>query len=296
MMALARRISKVARCPINYSRSAELFQAPFIGLIICWCFFPPPPGYAVAVLAAAGAVMAVRAEYFTVTEKVLWIVIAAAFVIFEIRAISRDRSEHDNEQAEIRDNDAIIRAAERRQFERLLAQGKGLFSQEQELSKRTIDEITGGNSFAYLLTFQEGNHQSPIVIPVGRNTMYQVKVRLADPSKRLDTSSPGAFVSSATVATLEVGELAPMFAWADTNSVIPFSNGESQDFNVFFVARNGAWTEELHLRKRPGGWVKALRVYQGTKRLLMCIDKDYPRDFRDLSVWRGTPDASCSGH
>ncbi|MGA7415787.1 MAG: hypothetical protein WBW33_35275, partial [Bryobacteraceae bacterium] len=95
-------ISTAATYSVDYSRWAEVFQALLIGLIVYWYQFPPPPGFAVAWLAAAGVVMAVRAEHFSTTEKVIWILIAGALVLFEIRAITKDRDDHDNEQAEIR--------------------------------------------------------------------------------------------------------------------------------------------------------------------------------------------------
>ena len=151
MMTALGRISKAARHRIDYSRWAEVFQAPLIGLLVYWYQFPPPPGYAIAWLAAAGVIMAVRAEHFTITEKVVWILTAGAFLLFEIHAISKDRDNHDQEQAAIRWRDDFNQKQERRQFSALLKQGEGLFRNERKPSTRTINQFTGGSSYAVVV-------------------------------------------------------------------------------------------------------------------------------------------------
>ncbi len=45
--------------------------------------------------------------------------------------------------------------------------------------------------------------------------------------------------------------------------MIPFANPDENKFNIFFIARNGSWNEELRFEKVEGSWEKALRVQGG---------------------------------
>lgn len=65
-------------------------------IALCWFYFTghqPLPGYAIAFLGAAAAVMAFRAEAGSV-EKVVWIVIVFVLLILELMAI---KAEHDRQ-------------------------------------------------------------------------------------------------------------------------------------------------------------------------------------------------------
>ena len=132
-----------------------------------------------------------------------------------------------------------------------------------------------------------------MVIHVGAYPLYGVTARLVDLGKPLGARSLSEVLSADFV--LHVGDLAVKNAWIDPRVSVPFRSDSRQDFNIFFNAKNGFWTEELRLRKVSGVWLKALRVTDsaGTKVRLLCIDKDYPRDFDNPVEWKGIPDPSC---
>jgi hypothetical protein len=241
---------------VNYSRWAEMFQVVFLGLLLYFYQFPPPPGYAVAWLAAAGVVMAVRAEHFTITEKVVWILIAAAFVIFEIRAIDKDHAEREELDAHIRWQDEFNRRQERRQFAELLRQGKELFNEERSSSRNTLAEMTGGDSFAYLelreMGSSDGNTLRGDLLQKGSYPVFNVQVTVTDIDlfsqlitqpgqeyKRAQTTYSVPFVRRGTFST-------PLF----TARVGP--TVKSRSYGVFIVARNGVFTESLRLRRVEG--------------------------------------------
>jgi hypothetical protein len=90
-----------------------------------------------------------------------------------------------------------------------------------------------------------------------------------------------------------VGELQVGTSQA-TNRSIPFSDASAQDFNVFFSARNGMWTELLRLRKTAGHGSKAIRVFRGPtaenpeppkEAIFEQIAEDCPRHNQRLVEW-----------
>ena len=84
--------------------------------------------------------------------------------------------------------------------------------------------------------------------------------------------------------TLRIGTLAPKLGWFDFSVSVPFSEPEYQSFNIFFSARNGAWTEELRLKKIQMKWVTAVRVTRASLKgdkmrsdeIYRAVDKEYP--------------------
>ena len=278
---------------INYSRVAELFQAPFVGFVIYWFLFTPDPNYAVTVLGVAAVVLAIRAlaKDFTPTEQVVWILLAIVLCVIEFRAIAKDHAEHDEREAAIRWQDDFNRKQERRQFEELLRQGRGLFAQEQRLTTRTLNTITGGPSFAYLEFNATIGARIPVVVNGGQFPLSGVEARIVDLNRPLPTTIEGVRLQP----ILKVGDLAPHASWFSPNPIL-FSEENKGDFNIFLDAKNGFWNEELHVRRLPTRWTNAMRItnWHGTKRLLLCIDKDYPRDFKEPKNWAGTPDPTCS--
>src|ERR1700677_5151781 len=115
-------VSLARRSIISYSWWAALFQVPLIITAICWLLVSPAPGFAVALLAFAAGVMAVRGEHFTRAERVIWTLIAGALCFVEFRALILDRQTYEFQQAEIREQDDISRRLDRRQFSALLKQ------------------------------------------------------------------------------------------------------------------------------------------------------------------------------
>src|SRR5260370_34277428 len=90
----------------GYTLAVASFQFVFLVGSVYWIYKRPSPGQAVAVLGVAAVVMAIRAERFTLPEKVAWIAVGFTLLYVEIRAIDRDREVHDREQAQIRSQEA----------------------------------------------------------------------------------------------------------------------------------------------------------------------------------------------
>ena len=102
VVALYETVVRLALRPIPYSWGAAVFQAFLILIVVYWWKLIPPSGYAVAALAFAAAIMAVRGTRFTRWEEVAWIAITFMLFLIEIRAIGRDRQMYAEQQRQER--------------------------------------------------------------------------------------------------------------------------------------------------------------------------------------------------
>jgi hypothetical protein len=76
---------------------------------------------------------------------------------------------------------------------------------------------------------------------------------------------------------------------AKTGLHIPIKNSQRADFNVFFSARNGFWSELVRLRKVNGVWVQATKTQvdfagiRAEQRRLpwTIVEKDFPKSELD---------------
>jgi hypothetical protein len=214
-------------------------------------------------------------------------------LVVEVKAINDDRSSqflahlHDLElqrtgQAQtllqITLTNQAVMSQNQSQFEKTLSDVSGVASsarKEIRLSNETISQITGGDDFGYVLydayygafTFaHEGNH-----------TLYGVIARFVDLKKFKENPS----LPTAQESVVPLGDIPPHTA--THLHPIPFSDSQKQDFNVFFNARNGFWTQEVRLRLVNGKWLTATRMTQGgidpkTKKPFELISPDFPRE------------------
>src|ERR1035438_875140 len=108
----------------SLSKSDWLFFAIQVGAamwIYQWWFHLPPPGYSVGVLAVLAAVMSVHGE-MPPFQKVFWLLLIAAFLFLEFRAIDWDR-------ANIDAHDALVRMEERSQFREVMHEDQEHFQE-----------------------------------------------------------------------------------------------------------------------------------------------------------------------
>lgn len=162
------RTRSLALYPIpHYDRWGLYPQAVIIvACLFSFQWWPLVPTVAIGFLGVVAVIMAVRADSFRRGEKVVYVLIAFALFIVEMRAVYRDRDEHDKQQSELRQRGDAARDAERESFAKLLQAGKDLFSNTQQietLAKRSLENVTGGNSYAYVSP-QLGYPEVPLVV------------------------------------------------------------------------------------------------------------------------------------
>ncbi|MGH9351721.1 MAG: hypothetical protein ACRD2G_06125 [Terriglobia bacterium] len=163
------------------------------------------------------------------------------------------------------------------------------------LARESISTGTGGDSFCWMqINFQFGR-PIPMFNHVGKYTLYQVIVRIVDLNdfqRKLDRGHR--FNLSDDVTLPAVPEVPVSTSWFREALVLPFSDGARQDFNVFFQARNGRWTEFLRLRRINDHWSSAIQVCRQynadgsqvpREPIFEQVDRDYPRNDKGLVDW-----------
>jgi hypothetical protein len=278
-----------------------LAQAGFIVWVCKWYFgMVPSPGYSVAVLAVAAAIMSVHPD-MQVWQKLTWMLIIGAFLVLEFHAIDKDRSDNEISQHKARADepaafkviaDGINTAITNNQesfaisMERMVKLG--------QLTKADIDESTGGNSFCYI-DIREWSGLSGAVRTVlsqkGRNPVFNVNIRIV----QLDNLS--ANIAAGTMGAIERYFNIPFVRRGGMSQVITdyqtLPNEASRSFNVFMTARNGSFTESIRLRRVAGGWSSAKIVTASyytkvTGVVLEESDKNFPAGTLDSDKdWLG---------
>jgi len=157
-VGIRRRITLLAKRPVNYSWTLAAWQGPFVLFVSYWILRPPPSEIAAAVFGLAAVFMALRTDAkWSRTEKVGWIIIVMILAMAWIRAVQHERDQHDSEQATLRaDQDKHFEgmlAQNQRDFDATISRIQGLLAKEEAIAKtakQSLDQITGGGQFCYL--------------------------------------------------------------------------------------------------------------------------------------------------
>jgi hypothetical protein len=257
----------IGRVPVvKYTRWAAAIQGVFV--LICWVgllYYVPPPSVAIGVLAVAAVIMAVRAEHFTTTEKVVWILIAFGLFFVESRSIYKDRAQHDKEQAEARKEEA-------QHFQGIADNLKQAIQQSQMHFDATMDKMnglwsqtTGGETYALvipaLVPIGEPNGFPLIIMPVGdselTNLSYLVIEGTAAPVSTAD------ILAGRALNFTPLPSLAPHIA-NPLNYAIHPSKTSVSTYTISLTARNGATSETLQVRFNAvrNEWEYRFKVYR----------------------------------
>ena len=273
----------------NYSRWGLYPQGLLIiGCIFCMQWWPLFPGVAIGLLALVAVVMAVRADGFTRTEKVVWIAMSLVLCFVEIKTIYRDRTEYTKEQSKLQAEEEEARRKEREAFAALLEEGRGLFTQGKsvlDLSKKNLDAITGGDSFCYIYMSLERNGVPLYLNHYGRNHLFEVYVRVVDldgfdravKAGRLFEDQNQYQSQFGPIPSLQRGTAKPLATYPPLAT-----DADYKRYNVFIMARNGIFTELIRLRRRPENhlWAEAVLVsasyYDGRRGVVFKQVRDFP--------------------
>lgn len=295
-----------------YTTTAALCQIPLVFLFAYWFWRLPVPGIAVTVLGGAAVVMAVRANRFTRVEELLWIVIAVALCVIEVKAIRHDRAQAVEEQERVHKEEnqkfAALLDEGRKHFEATISQSQTEFTTTMNRSSAimhgisdTIKTTTGGDSFAYVrfLTSTEQGQAAVVITQQGKYPLKELDFTITDDTKmkeimheankRLKNMSPENghppplpdFVLQ-SINAIQVEFRVPYLPPDRSQIVgtIPLPENDSNDFTIGFSGGNGYWNERLHLRRINGNWVQALSVIgptaQSVKHPFEYADQGYP--------------------
>lgn len=198
---------------------------------------------------------------------------AVAVVVLIVAALSAYKQRTDSINAQATKN-------------KLTADINTLESQVAELN----NTATGGDGFCYV-QFPRDTKQSggtPVVMNKGSFSLYGLQARFVDLSKAKKTG-----ILSPLDGGFNIPELFGNKAAYFTTGTIPFTDPNAQDFNVFFTARNGSWTQLLRLRWVGGIWQYATRVlidqsqaHHVKNPVFESISPNYPRTATGEVDWR----------
>ena len=170
-----RRVSAVALQQLpHYSRWGVYSQAVFITAVLVW--FEYRPGWAVQGPGVAMGFLAVAAMYLTfrgpssTPERVVWIIVSFCLFALEIHSIELDRKRRDLQQAQLLRTEESTRENQTQAFAHLIGNGERLLrslAQETDLTKTTLQDITGGNEYCWLVPL------SPMPVDWGGDATHQ---------------------------------------------------------------------------------------------------------------------------
>jgi cell division protein FtsL len=178
---------------------------------------------------------------------------------------------------------SVRNAASQREIIRLNHQVTEKSDQIAKLNEQIVDLVTGGDSFIYLDCIPQPN--SPFVVLIhkrGEFPLYDVTVRIVDlNSKPLGLGTQWA-----------LGNYPRGTAEYTAEQLSLPRHGEEASFSFFFIARNGAWYENLRLTLVNGNWKSALQVYAPLasgkrKDLYKHIDDGFPTEADGSVKWQG---------
>lgn len=175
--------------------------------------------------------------------------------------------------------------------EKLLKQGQtiaDLANRNIDLSKESIDAVTGGGTYCYIVPGNAGQNEIALIaIAVGTSPLHEVII------DRMDSDEMASVLRSGMPPTFRQF----MQSMIHSYPPVPFitaSNGrlidtldlgdamkKSLHFNFFSI--NGMWSEQLKVVRGKDRWIPAIRVTRASKKpkggqdvLYQYVDPNYP--------------------
>jgi len=165
----------------------------------------------------------------------------------------------------------------------------------QEIARLQLENtnaVTGGDSFCEMLfqiAEQDGNlihimSDDLILVPLllnrGKYPLYGVSVRIAD----IDQIKNGIWEQS--LKEYNIGDLTPGYL-TSTSIRLPH-HGKDFNYNITYVARNGAWLQMLRMRWVGDGWGTATKILKGLggEELYQDVSSNFPRGPNGEIDWR----------
>lgn len=163
----------------------------------------------------------------------------------------------------------------------------GLFEalEQSKTDKDILHSITGGDSYCYIefgIT-PKRNTIEVYLISKGKYPLYDISIRIYDITRQNE------------LKYLTPENLKKIQTYYDFKNLYPGTatrlgsmdkkNFDNQDFNVFFMARNGQWIQETRIREIDKKWFNATRVQRGKNNLYEHIQKGFPLNKNNEVDW-----------
>ena len=145
---------------------------------------------------------------------------------------------------------------------------------------RIVSSTVGGNSFCYLLVASLPKPQQNLfVVHVGEYPLYGVTARVVNIGIFTAKMASGSNLmhDSQFETILNIGDMVPGFG--RTLPIRLDLDTYPEGANIFFTARNGAWTQLLRATQVGNDWVTATKVVRGTSEPIEVLLEQTPDEF-----------------
>ncbi len=234
-------------------------------------------------------------------QKAIWMLLIAALLGVELRAISKDRTETEaralQTQKAQEESFRAIREQQAADFKQTagdldteIQQSNALMSQvvrTNATAQKTLLNVTGGDSFVVLERLW-GNSQSPksttgpnwVAYSQGDSNLHQINAQIVnldrfDSFMRANPSPTFAEIQQLSL-NVSLGDLA---SHSSRILSIPELSQGQVSLNIFFSGMNGFWVENYVCREINGTMVTALRVFRQNQRKEKVIFKKFTPGF-----------------
>ncbi len=156
-----------------------------------------------------------------------------------------------------------------------------------ELNREIVRQVIGGKSFCYLTIGSINNEINTglwVVVHQGAHPIYDVNARIVDLQRFAAVKDDLNLTKIQQTEThLPIGNMIK----ATASMVRPIQLGSKleRDFNIFFSARNGLYTQLLRLRKIDGEWVSAIKIEKNGKNIFEKVHEKFPRNTEGKVSW-----------
>jgi len=219
---------------------------------------PLPPGYAVTALAVAAAVMTVLGE-MKGKEKLAWIGVLFAFLLLELNSITVERKAQEDIQKQARAEQLQHFGEIGNRIRESIVESDKNFSATMGKTNQVLENITGGDSFAYVSPQNfSGDRFAGVVWNNGEQALSGLTLTIAH------TSEPdwgGSFFRPIFIGTIGPHEYAPI-----PNFIFQPKADEKtgqDNYWIMLSAQNGTASQSLWFRRdrnNPANWAYSFQV------------------------------------
>jgi hypothetical protein len=170
---------------------------------------------------------------------------------------------------------------------RIQAATADMLSQFEHKTADLVAHVTGGDSYCYLMLanlMPGANSGITTVVHCGKHVLYDVSARICDLQAFEAVKDNMTFEAIRnTEIHRSFGNMTPGFAKGQ--EIFDLGDGTRRDFNIFWTARNGGFTQLLRFRKVGDRWTSATKVErEGT--IFEQVQENYPRNAEGGIDWQ----------
>jgi hypothetical protein len=232
------------------------FLMVLAGTVVCgwWLFRIPSAGYAVTVMGLVAALMTARTKA-SGYEKAAWMLLMFGLLFVELKAIRKDRLDNEARQAqadkELKQNFSGIAEGIRTS----IAESDRNVAVTMGKTNKVLNNITGGNSFAYVAPQNFYGDQFPgVVWNNGEQALSGLTLTIAHTSDPVEVWG-AAFFQPIFIGTIGPHEHAPIPGFLFK----PKADEKTRQDNYWIMlsAQNGTASQSIYFRrnrKNPANW------------------------------------------